>query len=147
MSMKYYAIKSKATNMYNAIDICGNMLFNKKCVTIDFSNSCIKRERKYPTGLPGIVSVAIPHCEADKVKQDSICCLILEDPVKFYRMDEPTLQLDVKIVFNIAVSEPDKHLNVLKNLMRICNNKEVMDMFLNLDVTKVPNLMKEELEL
>jgi PTS system galactitol-specific IIA component len=143
--MKYFAIKGNAIDSSGAIHLCGEKLYNEGCVTEHFANSCIIREKEYPTGLPSEIPVAIPHCETGSVLNSSICFLRLEKPVIFYRMDESDIKIETKILFNIAVTEPSEHIEILKNLMKTINDENIMTILCNSNIEELPKLLKKYL--
>jgi PTS system galactitol-specific IIA component len=116
--VEYIVIKGHAEDNYKAIGLCADALCNAGCVTEDFKNNCIDREKNFPTGLPFEMPVAMPHSKSSAVNKDAICLLILDKPVTFYRMDEETEKLDAKMVFNLAITNPNGHIKVLQNLMK-----------------------------
>ena len=124
MDIKYIAINGYAKNSEDAIKMCGEALYKNGFVIEGFSKDCILREKEFPTGLPTDVPVAIPHCNCEKVLQDSICFLKLEEPVMFYRMDDDQECIMTDIVFNLAIKDSKRHVSMLGNLMKFITNRE-----------------------
>ena len=73
--MKYFAIEGHANTDFEAIHLCAQKLKEEGYVTDQFESNCINREKEYPTGLPTVVPVAMPHSEASGVVKNAICML------------------------------------------------------------------------
>lgn len=116
--MKFFTIRAGAKDNADAIALCASKLFEEGCVTSEFGSNCIRREENFPTGLPSAIPVAMPHSEVEGVKEDALCLLILNEPVTFKRMDDDEQEIDAKMVFNLAITDPANHMTVLKNLMQ-----------------------------
>lgn len=129
--MKYYVIRGEAESDEEAIQLCAKKLQMEGCVTEDFGDNCVKREKEFPTGLPSSVPVAMPHSEAEGVIEDSICLLILKRPVTFHRMDDDNQSIQAEMVFNLAIKDSSGHMAVLRNLMRAFYNEKILKDFYN----------------
>ncbi|MBP3852030.1 MAG: PTS sugar transporter subunit IIA [Erysipelotrichaceae bacterium] len=136
--MKYYAIQGCPKNDEEAIALCADKLFQEGCVTDQFSDNCIKRERLYPTGMPSQLPVAMPHSESSGVIEDAICLLILEKPVDFRRIDDDEQQIHAQMVFNLAVKDPARHMAVLQNLMKMFYDTETLKTLYNSPLNTLP---------
>ena len=114
----YIATEGSAKDWEEAIRICGTCMMERGSVSRSFTDSCIEREREYPTGLPAGIPVAIPHSKAEGIKENCICFLRLDRPVRFYRMDDSEEYIDTRLVFNLAIKGADDHLEFLQKLMQ-----------------------------
>lgn len=133
-------------NWEEAIWICGETLFKKGYINdYTFTHKCIEREKKYPTGLPLEIPVAIPHSNAESLKEDCICFLKLKNPVEFNCMDDPSKSIKVKLIFNIAIKDPDKHLELLKRVINKFQTKDFLEKCLQLSETDITNYLNLEL--
>lgn len=122
--------------------IMSNKLLQSGCVKADFLDGIINREQEYPTALQvGNVGFAIPHTDSSYVNHSQICFASLKNPIIFYDMTDKSRQIEVELVFMLAMEKPHEQIDTLQNLiglfqdkekieqLLICNNKEA---FINL---------------
>ena len=84
-------------------------------VTDGFFQALLKRENMFPTGICfGDTCVAIPHAEPGFVKKPVMLIMTLERPVRFVNMEDCEAEIPVEIVFVLAFTDSEKHLNVLQ---------------------------------
>ena len=119
MATKYLVIQGTANSSEEAITLCGEALHKAGIVGVE-------REKDYPTGLPTEIPTAIPHAKVSGIKENAICLLKLESPVVFRRLDDDTEQVETDLIFNLAIKDPNEHLQVLQRMMEFLNNKEVL---------------------
>lgn len=136
MATKYLVICGSAKNSEEAIKLCGDALYKEGIVKKDFGILCAEREKAFPTGLPTEIPTAIPHVKADGIRENAICLLKLNQPVVFKRLDDDTEKVETDMIFNLAIKNPDEHLEVLQNMMAFLNDPEVL--------LKCKNLSQEE---
>lgn len=136
--VKYFAIKGHADSDMEAISLCAKKLYQEGFVTDKFESNCIEREKIYPTGLPTVVPVAMPHSEAAGVIKNAICVLILDGPVDFHRIDEEEQIIPAKMVFNLAITDPSGHMYVLRNLMALFGDTDKMNDLYKTDLKDIP---------
>ena len=70
-SKKYVAIEADAQNWEEAIKFCGEALIANNCIGQGFVTACIEREKSFPTGLPTVIPVAIPHADRKSTRLNS----------------------------------------------------------------------------
>ena len=86
-------------------------------VTDGFFQALLERENMFPTGICfGDTCVAIPHAEPGFVKKPVMLIMTLERPVLFVNMEDCEAEIPVEIVFVLAFTDSEKHLNVLQRL-------------------------------
>lgn len=120
-----------------ALEKMGRQLFEQGYVTEEFIPSVLKREQEYPTGLPTLpYAIAIPHTDSDKVIEPKIAIATLKETVPFSVMGNSNMEVDVKIIFMLALDSPDKQLETLKKLTGIFQNKEAVEKFGNVQNVK-----------
>lgn len=86
-------------------------------VTDGFFQALLERENMFPTGICfGDTCVAIPHAELGFVKKPVMLIMTLERPVRFVNMEDCEAEIPVEIVFVLAFTDSEKHLNVLQRL-------------------------------
>ena len=109
-------------------------------VTDQFEVNVKKREENFPTGIQlEDFAIAIPHTDAEYVKEEFIAVAVFEEPVKFSSMEDANAVLDVRAAFMLGLNQPHSQLEVLTELMGIFQDKEVMNKIVN-------SSSKEELE-
>jgi len=120
-----------------ALEKIGRQLFEQGYVTEEFIPSVLKREQEYPTGLPTQpYAIAIPHTDSDKVMEPKIAFATLKETVPFSVMGNSNMEVDVKIIFMLALDSPEKQLETLKKLTDIFQNKEAVEKFGNVQNVK-----------
>lgn len=145
-NMKYFAIKGHADTNYDAIRLCANKMYEEGYVKEDFADNCIRREETLPTGMPSEIPVAMPHSEAEGVIKSAITLLILDEPVEFRRMDDDDEIIKAEAVFNLAIKEPGGHMEVLRHLMAIFYDSNVLRDLLDTDIEEIPAKMQALIE-
>ena len=113
-----FVIEGKADTWEEALQQTSAVLLENGCVADDFYDSCAERERMYPTGLTEYCPVALPHTSKDHVIHQAICALRLEEPVKFYSMEDSTRPVDVKVVLNLAFLDDTQHIEIISRIIR-----------------------------
>lgn len=107
-----------AENKDDAIKILANSLISNGYAKKSYLEAVLERERVFPTGLPTKgVGVAIPHTDTIHVINPAIALAVLKDPVKFNEMGNPTNEIDVRLVFMLAIKNPDAQLILLQQLI------------------------------
>lgn len=144
-SKKYVAIEADAKNWEEAINICGKALIDNDCVGKGFVAACIEREKSFPTGLPTIIPVAIPHAASDEVNVTSVCILKLKNPVEFKRMDDSNESIGARLIFNLAIEGHSEHLDYLQNLIAFVMDEEKVKNCLTLSINEIPNYLENNM--
>lgn len=117
----------KAETAEEAIKESADWLVNNNYVKNSFTKAIIDREKTFPTGLPTEgVGVAIPHTDSEHVLKPAVLISVLQEPVKFKMMGMPDNNVDVKIVFMLAMNKVDLQLEILQNLMNLLQSKELL---------------------
>ncbi len=125
--------------------LCGEYMISQGSVNKDFMEACIEREKEYPTGLPADIPVAIPHSKAAGIKENCVCFLRLDKPVRFYRMDDSEEYVDTQLVFNLAIKEADDHLEFLQKLMQFVLDVDTLNKCSEIPLDEIPAFLEEEL--
>lgn len=141
----YLAMEGNAKDWEEAINLCGTCMIEHGSVSRAFTDACIKREKEYPTGLPANIPVAIPHSKAEGIKENCICFLRLDQPVRFYRMDDSEEYIDTKLVFNLAIRGADDHLEFLQKLMQFVMDEGSLEKCSNMPLEEITKLLEEKL--
>ena len=116
-----YPSKERETLLKELSDI----LKEKGYVKDSYQEAILEREQKYSTGLntPGI-PLAMPHAEAEHVKEPAILVAKLTEPVVFKEMGNSGNDVPAKFVFMLAVSNPEGHLATLSKFMSIFSQED-----------------------
>lgn len=90
------------------------------------------REKDYPTGLDvDGIGVAIPHTAVEHVNQSGVAIATLRQPVTFTQMGTDDETVGVQIVFMLAVTDPNDHLDELQRILLILQDTEVLKKLMN----------------
>ena len=74
-----------------------------------------------------------PHSDHEYVNEGRISIAILENPVKFHKMDEPEEEIDVSIVIMLSIAEPKAHMDLLQKLFAFIQEQEVLEKIVKMD--------------
>lgn len=85
------------------------------------------REKEFPTGLPIVPSVAIPHTDGTFVKNNALVCIVNQYEIVFNEMggDEEDVVLP-KVFFMLVLKEGGTHLDQLQNLIEKIQGSELV---------------------
>lgn len=143
--MDVMVINGEAKDYQEALQCSGEALYKAGYVNADFANACIRREKKFPTGLPTKIPTAIPHTDAEYVNKDCLCFLRLSQSVPFVRMDCDEL-IDCSLIVNMALCDGKKQVQVLSKLIQMLQNTELVQKCLSDPEEDVKNFLKEQIE-
>lgn len=144
-SCELFVIESDANTKEEALQQTAKVLTENDCVKGGFYESCLEREKEYPTGLTQSCPVAIPHTSKDFVKKDAICVLKLKKSVKFASMENWEEKIDVKTVFNLAFLDDNEHLVLITKIIRGLKNESFVKSLTELSVDELKQFLKNEL--
>lgn len=93
-----------------------------------FCEAVLEREKSMPTGLEldGEIHAAIPHADVEHVLKPSMALAVLGQPVTFKCMVEPDKDLNVRLVFLLAMNEPKKQVEMLQHVATILQKPELI---------------------
>ncbi|WP_313627723.1 PTS sugar transporter subunit IIA [Enterococcus italicus] len=96
-------------------------------VSEDFFQGLVTREKEFPTGIPlGEFGAAIPHTDADLVKEEFVAIIVNEQLIDFKSMEDEHVIVPTKIIFLLGLNEPHAQLEMLQSLMGILQNQELL---------------------
>lgn len=114
------ALGLQADTNLEAIEKLSLVLIRENMVKESFTHAVVEREKIYATGLELLdMGIAIPHTDAEHVKEPAIALGILEKPVKFCGMGEPDKQVEVEVIFMLAIKEAHAQLQILQALLKV----------------------------
>lgn len=106
----------------SAIDVLCRRLEQHGWVDDHYAEAVWKREQQFSTGLPTRPPVALPHADPEHVLQNAIAVGVFAHPLSFVEMGGEE-QLEVKIVFLLALREKDAAVPVLSWLAQCFRNE------------------------
>ncbi len=93
-----------------------------------FVDAVLEREKRSPTALPAVAyDIAIPHTVSQHVITPAMNVAILKHPVEFQQMGSPEITLHPQVLFMLAISDPKDQLTLLRRIMKMLQNKELLD--------------------
>lgn len=84
-----------------------------------FATALVDRERAYPTGLPTVIPVAIPHADVEHVLEPGLGIAVLAHPVAFGEMGGAESTVLARVVVLILVTEPHEQVDLLVRLIAV----------------------------
>lgn len=145
MKNEYIVLHGCAGSKEEAIMLCADALYAAGYVSREFGKLCVNREQEYPTGLPTEIPTAIPHAKDGNITQSSVCFLLLDKPVTFSRMDDDTEEVNTDMIFNLAVKDPNEHLEALQNMMEFLNDSKALKKCRELPDVELIEYLKEHI--
>ena len=93
-----------------------------------YPDAIVLRESQYPTALPATAfDIAIPHTFAEHVNEPAMGVAVLAHPVEFQQMGSPEITLHPQVLFMLAITDPKDKIELLKRIMGIIQNPEVLN--------------------
>jgi PTS system galactitol-specific IIA component len=122
----------EAENREEVFRVLYKKLLDNGYVKESFLEGIIKRENTFPTGLLlNNYNVAIPHTDAEHVLKPAIAVATLSKPVIFKNMANPQEDVNVNIVFMIALNESHSQVEMLQQLVELIQNENFLMSILN----------------
>jgi PTS system galactitol-specific IIA component len=122
-------INLEAETQQEALEKLAGRLYETGYVKETYAQAILEREKVFPTGLPTEgYGVAIPHTDVEHVHKPAVALGILQKPVKFNLMGDlnPESQIDVQIMFMLALKEPHMQLKLLQDIMEMIQDQELL---------------------
>lgn len=108
-------------------------LIKNHFVSENYYDKIMEREEKYPTGVQSEVPFAMPHTDPEYVIEDSISIAILNKPVVFQDMSDPEKFVLAQVVFLLAFSKGEKHLEALQKIVQLATDTEMVKKLMSYD--------------
>ncbi len=97
-----------------------------------FVDAILKREQLHPSGLPMPgPKIAIPHTDAEHVRQSIILFARLTEPVEFLSMGSPDDKLEVRMISMFALKEKKRIGDMLETLINVYQNEDILNKILD----------------
>lgn len=115
------ALGVEASTPEEVIRLLATRLERAGRVRPSFAEAVLAREAAMPTGLPMgyAMNVAVPHTDAEHVRQPAIAIATLARPVDFANMENPGEVVAVGLVFMLALNDKDHQIEMLQQIMEI----------------------------
>lgn len=121
-------IDVEASTDLEAIEKVAKYLQEKGLVKESYINAIMEREKVFPTGLPTEgYGVAVPHTDIEHVIEQAICIASLKHPVAFKVMGSIDEEVEVKVLFMLALKEPHSQLEMLQAVIGIVQKPEILE--------------------
>ncbi|MGM0291574.1 PTS system, galactitol-specific IIA component [Enterococcus sp. AZ062] len=121
------------TTKEEALQKLSEELRKKQCVTDDFYQNIIRREEIFPTGLAiNGMGVAIPHTDSQYVNESQVAFMSLKKPLPFIEMGTNDKEIEVSLLFMLALKEPHEQLEMLQKLIEMFQKPGVLEELLTL---------------
>lgn len=117
----------EASNCEEALQTFGKVFVQEGYCKETYPEALVEREREFPTGLDiNGYGVAIPHTNVTHVNKAGTGIAILKNPVTFLQMGTDDEEVEVSVIFMLAVVEPRQHLEDLKRILAIIQDNKVL---------------------
>ena len=136
----------EAESYEEVMEQLGGILIREGYCKESYVNALITREKEFPTGLDvDGVGVAIPHTDVSHVNKAGIAIGVLKKPVTFVQMGSDDENVEVGLVFMLAVVNPNEHIDQLQRIIAVIQDKEVLSKIQKVKDTKqIIELIKEK---
>lgn len=137
----------EAENKEDVVTRLSELLERKGKVKESFREAVLEREKSFPTGLKGQhISFALPHTDAEHVKETGLAVALLKNTVQFSSMDDLSKKIDVNTVVVMAVKDKSKQVKVLQNLIAMMQDEEITEKLQNSeDKNEILKIFEEKL--
>ena len=104
------------------------------------------REMEFPTGIDiDGVGVAMPHTDVSHVNRAGIGTATLKKPVAFVHMATDDTLVPVRVVFMLAVDDPQKHLEKIQDILAVIQDKKTLEIIMKAEKPEdIINIIKEK---
>ena len=111
-----------------ALKMLSDKFVEANVVEDTFLQGILKREAVFPTGLQlDVYGVAIPHTDPEYVKETQIGFMSLNNPVVFRDMGDLDNEIQVSVIFMMAIKEAHGQLEMLQKLMGMFGDNDAME--------------------
>lgn len=141
-------LNPECSDKESVIKALASVMARKGLVKGTFVDAVLERERKFPTGLPTKpVGVAIPHADPEHCIVPCLAVARLKEPVRFGLMGDSSSQVDVWMVFLLALTSGNEHMSFLCSLTDLFQNVSLMQELMGADdPNRVATLVKQSLK-
>jgi PTS system galactitol-specific IIA component len=110
-----------------ALDALSIKMYKAGYVKDSYMEAIKVREREFATGLPANgMGIAIPHTDIIHVNQPAVGIGILQNSVKFQMMGAHETDIEVEILFMLALNKAHSQIEMLQKLMALIQDDIVL---------------------
>lgn len=125
------AIGIEAATSDDVMESMGSRFIRQGYCKDSYIQALKNREVEFPTGIDiDGVGVAMPHTDVSHVNRSGIGIATLKQPVTFTHMATDDVPVAVKLVFMLAVDDPNRHLSEIQDILAIIQDKETLEKLL-----------------
>lgn len=136
----------ESSNSSDVLEFMGNKFINNGYCKDSFINALKEREEEYPTGIniDGL-GVAMPHTNVNHVNKSTVGIGVLKKPIKFIHMGTDDEEVDVRVIFMLAVKDPNAHLEKIQTILTVIQDKNILEkIILAKNKEEIISLIKEK---
>ena len=136
----------EAENFEDVFRELGGVVIKEGYAKDSYIEALIEREKEYPTGLDASgVGIAIPHTDISHVIKSGTAIAKLTKPVTFIQMGTDDEEVEVELVFMLAVKDPKSHLTKLQTIITMIQDPEFLKKLITAtDVNEIIEIVKEK---
>ena len=136
----------QAEDAESVIRLLCDKAMDNGCIEPVFVQAILEREKEYPTGLPTMVPLAIPHIH-DGCLRSFFSMAVLDEPVSFRCMGDPDEVIETRLVFLFGITDPSYQTAVLRKFSTIFQSEEELHQMMETkEAEKVMEQMKALLD-
>lgn len=142
---------SALANSSTSIELLSQLsdeLIKRGYVKEGYCEALLEREKTYPTGLSfnHNFNIAIPHTNIGFTQKEvMIVAKTRGFPISFYKMDNPTETIEVKIIFLFAIKESKRYIQFLSNFLELLNNPQYQNIIIDLPPKNIVHVLNKEI--
>jgi len=124
-----------AEDAAGVVSALGEKLYEAGYVKETFVEAALAREKSMPTGLPllGDTNAAIPHTDVEHVIKAGVALATLPQPVIFHNMAIPDEQVEVKLVFLLALDQPKTQITMLQEIAGVLQDPDLIEKIMQIE--------------
>lgn len=133
-------------NSTEVFETIGGVFIEEGYCRESYVQALIDREKDFPTGINmGTVGIAIPHTDKSHVIKGGVAIGQLKNPVEFYQMGTNDELVQAKLIFMLAVEDPEGHLAFLQRILQVLQDSSVLEKLLEAtDKNDILEIIKEK---
>ena len=127
-----------ASSQEEVFEKMGGALIEQGFCKETYVDALKEREAHFSTGVDVGAScgVAIPHTDVSHVKKAAVAVATLDKPVSWIHMGTEDVEVEVQVIFMLAIDDPNSHLDQLQNVIQPIQQKEIINKMADCDSQK-----------
>ncbi|WP_415274250.1 PTS sugar transporter subunit IIA [Aquiluna sp. Uisw_065] len=113
----FFSSRMQVSTLEDALKGVANTAKSLDLVHNSWLEAVIGREKDFPTGLPMVIPVAIPHTESVHVKADGFGFFKLESPVDWGEMGSVDGTVSISMMFPLLITNPKNQVDLLMSVI------------------------------